>query len=36
MIFSRNAQTAYNQVGDLPAEERTTDKLLSTLDFDFF
>lgn len=32
----RNAQLAYNKWADLPAEERTTDKLLSTLDFDFF
>ena len=32
----RNAQVAYNKWADLPAEERTTDKLLSTLDFDFF
>lgn len=32
----RNAQSAYNKWADLPAEERTTDKLLSTLDFDFF
>lgn len=32
----RNAQLAYNRWADLPAEERTTDKLLSTLDFDFF
>lgn len=32
----RNAQLAYNKWADLPAEERTTDKLLLTLDFDFF
>lgn len=32
----RNAQLAYNKWADLPAEERTTDKLLTTLDFDFF
>jgi helicase len=32
----RNAQLAYNKWSALPDEERTTDKLLSILDFDFF
>lgn len=32
----RSAQLAYNKWADLPAEERTTDRLLTTLDFDFF
>lgn len=32
----RQAQTAYNSWCKLPAEERTTDELLRTLDFDFF
>ncbi len=32
----RQAQKAYNAWCKLPAEERTTDELLKTLDFDFF
>ena len=32
----RQAQKAYNAWCKLPAEERTTDELLRTLDFDFF
>ncbi len=32
----RNAQKAFNQWSKLPIEERTTDALLQTLDFDFF
>lgn len=32
----RKAQKAYNAWCKLPAEERTTDELLKTLDFDFF
>ena len=32
----RQAQRAYNSWNKLPAEERTTDELLRTLDFDFF
>lgn len=32
----RQAQKAFNAGSKLPAEERTTDKLLRTLDFDFF
>ena len=32
----RNAQTAYNKWAKLPPEQRTTEKLLSSLHFDFF
>ena len=32
----RNAQTAYNKWAKLPSEQRTTEKLLSSLHFDFF
>ena len=32
----RSAQTAFNAWSKLPAEQRTTDALLKTLDFDFF
>lgn len=32
----KQAQKAFNAWGKLPAEERTTDALLRTLDFDFF
>lgn len=32
----RFAQKAFNAWSELPAEERTTDRLLKTLDFDFF
>lgn len=32
----RNAQTAFNAWSKLDAKERTTDRLLKTLDFDFF
>ena len=32
----RNAQTAFNKWSKLDAEERTTENLLSSLDFDFF
>lgn len=32
----RQAQTAFNAWSKLPAEQRTTDALLKTLDFDFF
>lgn len=32
----RQAQTAFNAWSKLPAEERTTDNLLHSLDFDFF
>lgn len=32
----RQAQTAYNMWSKLPAEERTTQRLLDDLDFDFF
>ena len=32
----RRAQTAFNLWSELPAESRTTDALLRTLDFDFF
>jgi hypothetical protein len=32
----RQAQTAFNAWSKLPAEERTTDNLLRSLDFDFF
>ena len=32
----KQAQKAFNAWSKLPAEERTTDALLSTLDFDFF
>ncbi len=32
----RRAQTVYNQWAKLPAEERTTQRLLDDLDFDFF
>lgn len=32
----RQAQTAFNEWSKLPANERTTDKLLRKLDFDFF
>ncbi len=32
----RRAQTAYNQWAKLPTEERTTQRLLDDLDFDFF
>lgn len=32
----RQAQTAYNRWSDLPMEERTTQALLKSLDFDFF
>jgi SNF2 family DNA or RNA helicase len=32
----RQAQGAFNKWGKLPPEERTTEQLLSTLDFDFF
>ena len=32
----RNAQTVYNKWAKLPAEERTTERLLNDLSFDFF
>lgn len=32
----RNAQTAYNKWAKLPSEQRTTERLLSSLHFDFF
>ena len=32
----RNAQSAYNKWSRLPAEERTTERLLESLSFDFF
>lgn len=32
----RQAQKAFNAWSKLPADERTTDELLRTLDFDFF
>lgn len=32
----KQAQKAFNAWGKLPAEERSTDALLRTLDFDFF
>lgn len=32
----RNAQSAYNKWSRLPAEERTTERLLDSLNFDFF
>ena len=32
----RNAQTTYSRWADLPADQRTTDRLTQMLDFDFF
>ncbi|MDD4673968.1 MAG: helicase-related protein [Bacteroidales bacterium] len=35
-VIFRQAQRVYNEWSKLPAEERTTDKLLKNLDFNFF
>lgn len=35
-VIFRNAQTAFNRWSDLPPDERTTENLLRSLEFDFF